>query len=302
MHGATVHVAARPNTSLFRLQAFNCNAVIHRMDLMERSSVQACLEDVQPHYIVHLATDTAHHRRHAAVTPVSENEPDPVILRQLLEAAGSLKTPPLAILRSGTIAEYGPRNALPFREDAKAYPVSAYGATMLHCTEIARQMAASLPFPVRTARLGQSYGLFQSTQFLIPALIAACIDGHPFHVRNPRDNRDLTAVEDVVDGLLAYLAAPQAPDIINIARGEAITMLETAQIIARAAHAPADLLSFGHHKEQSAALQCASVIRGRRSLNWFAKIDAPSGLARLVQAETQMRAAGQSTIEQRLSK
>lgn len=300
--GAEVHVAARHHTSLFRLRAFNCDAVIHRLDLMDRPAVQSCLEDLQPHYIVHLATDTAHHRRHAAVTPVSGNEPDPAILKQLLEVAAGLKTPPRAILRSGTVAEYGPQNTLPFREDDEAHPASAYGATMLRCTEIAQYMAASLPFPVRTARLGQSYGLLQSTQFLIPALIAACIEGHPFHIRNPQDNRDLTAVKDVVDGLLAYLTAPEAPDIVNIARGEAITMSETAQIIAHAANAPADLLSFGPKVKRSAASQCASIIRARRSLNWCAKIDAPTGLAKLVRAERQMRAMGDSSVEQRSSK
>lgn len=295
--GCEVHVAARPQNLLDRFNAMGAAPVVHRLDMSETDKLQRCLRAVMPHHIVHLATDTARSKRHGKADAASIDTNDADILVMLLEMAAALPQPPQTFVRSGTIAEYGAENTLPFREDEECKPSTAYGAAMLECTEIARRMARSTPFPIRTARLGHSYGLYQSDAFLIPALISACLERRPIHVHNPDDSRDLTCIDDVVAGLSALMAAAptQALDIVNLSRGEAVTMRETATIIADAAGMDIETISFGRHPFTSPSRQCASPMLAEKALGWRAGTDAQAGLRRLV-AQTARHMTGRQPI------
>ena len=270
----------RPSNTGWRLSGLCRPPTLHHLDIADADALEQCLRSVAPTQIIHLATNTAGSARHGAGRTAKSDEQDVAQLAALLRIAAALPEPPRAFIRSGSIAEYGP-TADPAHEDMPPRPTTAYGCAMLACTTYAQRIAPDLPFPVRTARLGQAYGLHQPTSFLIPALINACLMGDPFHVSRPDDTRDLTHIDDIVSGLCALLDAPEGtPDIINLSRGDGISIRRVADIIVDATECPADLIGFG--PLHSPSLQCASPSLAEIHLGWTPRIDAVHGLAALV--------------------
>ena len=275
-----MHVILRPSNTGWRLSGLCRRPTLHRLDIADTDALEQCLRSVTPTQIVHLATNTAGSARHEASGRADADGQDVALLAALLGIAAARPAPPRTFIRSGSIAEYGPA-AHPAREDMPPHPTTAYGCVMLECTRYAQRIAPRLPFTVRTARLGHTYGLLQPTSFLIPALINACLMGDPFHVSRPDDTRDLTHIDDIVSGLCALLDAPDdTPDILNLSRGEGVSMRMVAGIIADATGCPAGLLSFGPRHDPS--LQCASPSLATMHLGWTPRIDAVYGLAALV--------------------
>ncbi len=145
-----------------------------------------------------------------------------VELLTLVEAAASADEPPRLFLRTGSIAEYG-AGPVPFREEQREQPVTSYAAGIVAGSHYATVVAPRLPFPIVTARLSLVYGSGQAADFLVPALMSACLEGRPLVVERPLDRRDLIHVSDAVEALLRLAATSfRGGEIINVGSGEAV--------------------------------------------------------------------------------
>src|SRR3546814_4992508 len=105
--------------------------------------------------------------------------------------------PPRAVVRTGSIAEYG-TGPLPYREDQHEEPETPYAVTHVIGTEQLRRLASILPFPVVTVRLALVYGPGQSEDFLIPAMIRRCLEGQPLTVRHPRSEEHTSELQSLM--------------------------------------------------------------------------------------------------------
>src|SRR3546814_19954679 len=65
--------------------------------------------------------------------------------------------PPRAVVRTGSIAEYG-TGPLPYREDQHEEPATPYAGPHVIGTEQLRRSASILHFPVVTVRMEHGYG------------------------------------------------------------------------------------------------------------------------------------------------
>lgn len=290
--GAQVHALVRPGSAPVRLEAL-CNKIrMAPVDLHDACAVRSAVAAARPDLVFHFAgqnrgLDTASpdaaRKALAAILPPAIN---------LIDALAQLPAAPRAVVRAGTIAEYG-LSSLPYRESDREKPVNAYGAAMLAATRTIEMLAPGLAFPVTTARLALTYGPGQSDAFLIPRLVDAAICGRSVEVRRPGDRRDLIHVDDVVSAMLALACARDPRSrIINIGTGAAPSMREVAaEIVSASGCSPALIV----HRAQSAGEKFAE-LRSDPSLaralyGWSPQCSLRQGIRQLVAGR---RTPGQS--------
>ncbi len=232
--GHEVHVLLRPTSDAARLGDMLPTIGVHRLALGDRAALRACLDEVRPTNIYHLAYGTGlrHDRSLAGAGASLRNLSD--LLALVGEAAASAH-PPAFFLRTGSIAEYG-EAPIPFREDQREQPITGYAAAIVAGTHYAGAIAPALPFPLVTARLALVYGMGQAADFLVPGLVLASLKRQPFTIQRPLDRRDLIHVDDAVDALNRLSGSSlSGGEIVNIGSGKTIGVAELAERIARLA-------------------------------------------------------------------
>lgn len=278
--GHEVHVTVRPGSDHARLTRLGRELVRHSLDLRDEAALGRCLDDAAPERIVHLAASPRRPER-ADLGDVADFVRDDLgVLVRLLSLAAALPRPPAAFVRTGSLAEYGCA-PVPQAEAAREEPVTAYGAALVAATQIMGAIAPRLPFPVLTARLALVFGPEQSPDYLIPRLVAGCLEGSETVIRRPGDRRDLIHVDDVVDALM-QLVDERATGIVNIASGVAPTMREVAEeIVSLTGCAPA-LVRFEAGAPSGSAYLCCATDKARERFGIRPRTDWREGLAETV--------------------
>lgn len=257
---------------------------MHRLELADRSALDACFAAVVPIDVFHLGVATR-----LDVQPGLEDGVESVgdlgNMMTLLAAATSARQPPRMFLRSGSIAEYGPAAAAAVEGQREA-PKTPYAASLAAGTHYLQMLQPRLPFRGVTARLALVYGAGQSQAFFIPQTIDRLEKGQTVTLRRPDDRRDLIHVDDAIDGLLALADGSQLRGVaINIATGVAPTMHEVARMIARAMHADPRLVQIA--ADAAAGTQTtlvASPALAGAQIGWRARTPIAEGLRQLVPA------------------
>ena len=282
--GDKVHIITRPTSALDRLDGLAQGSLIaHPLDLSDKISVAACLKSVNPRHVFHLASMT---RPPQGANPFDVSrafEQDVLNLLFFIEALSELPQPPASFVRAGTLAEYGAA-PVPYREDVREQPLTAYGASMVSGTHHLSALKKHIPFPFVSARLALIYGPRQSTQFLIPLMIERCLARAPITIRNPNERRDLLYIDDVVDGLARLSdAMPLEAEIINLCTGEAPTMCEVAAFVVEATGADPALIQSGNAPvEGGASYLLGSPDRAQSILEWRAETTLRQGIQKTV--------------------
>lgn len=288
--GAEVHALVRPTTLLSgRLVP---GVTIHRADLTDRAALANILAAVSPTIVFHLATHTGRMAGGDLRNAARIVEEGTATLLALLLSVADLARPPFSFVRSGSLAEYG-SGSTPSREDQRERPIGAYAGALVAGTQLVAALQPQLPFPVRTARLGLTYGPRQSFAFLIPWLIEQCLAGKQALVRAPEQRRDLIFLDDVVSGLIALAHTKQQDTaIVNLSTGDAPTMREAALLVARCCGSDPQLLAFGKGSVGTAPqIVCGNPSKANELLNWRAARSLEAGLCRTVGRMRHERAA-----------
>lgn len=283
--GARVHALVRPGTSLNRIDDWRRKVRLHHVDLSDAPAVRLAVAAASPEFVFHLGSQN---RGLNSDGPEAALEAIETILRPLiglLEAAAALSTPPQAIFRAGTIAEYG-RSSLPFRERNREAPANAYGAAMLAATQFLEMLEPALPFHVVTMRLALTYGLGQSDKFLIPQLVDACLEGRRFEIQRPDDRRDLIHVDDVVSAFLAISRTRHTRSgVVNVCTGTAPSMREVAAEIIAATRCDPALIEQRRPLPGEAIAELRSDPSLARELYaWSPRVGLRQGLSQLISA------------------
>lgn len=280
--GYEVHVVARPGTDDSRLDAVDGAFTRHDFDLQSEEAIKRCLSDVSPEIVFHLAARPRRHEEAELNDAKAGIREHLNALLGLFGAASAVPHPPRKIVRTGSIAEYGAA-PVPYEEDSRELPVTAYGAELAAATHFIGGLQARLPFPVITARLALVYGPMQSTKFMIPLLIERCLAGQHCVVHNPGDRRDLVYVDDVVEALLRIADAPVSTRLVNVATGIAPTMREVAKLIVEHTGADPDLIEYGAGFSPRGIRDLrASTARAKDLFGWSMRVPLAEGLARTV--------------------
>lgn len=277
--GIEVHVFARRGARLDRLGSEPQVTVWHG-DITDADAVESCFKNVLPTAVFHLAADTAARRapsdRDQGLRALQVNLYG---LINMLNGAVSSGAPLQQFLRLGGLEEYG-AGPTPSREDQREEPRSPYSVSQVAATHWCRMMQPTLAFPVVTLRPALIFGPGQSSDFLIPALIEALLQGRRFATTEGRQCRDLIFVDDAIRAIRAASGTDGLHGaVVNVSSGRHYVIRDVVSMIADMLSARR-LLDIGlvPERQSDLAFLTGDPCKAQQQLQWQASTSLADGL------------------------
>jgi GDP-D-mannose dehydratase len=195
-----------------------------RMELRERESLLRGIEEIRPHYVIHLAAQSFVPR--ALENPRETLEINLMGTLNLLEALRQAKFSG-RLLYVGSGDEYGLIEAakLPVREDHPLRPRNPYAVSKAAAEMLCYQWAQTEKLDIVMARPFNHIGPGQDERFAISAfakqLAEIRLGRRPakIEVGNLEVSRDFSDVEDVARAYLLLLGKGKSGDVYNVCSG-----------------------------------------------------------------------------------
>ncbi|MFN3430866.1 MAG: SDR family NAD(P)-dependent oxidoreductase [Candidatus Sericytochromatia bacterium] len=189
------------------------------------------------------------------------------------------------VVMASSAAVYGNEPTLPKREDLPASPASPYAYSKWLNELDARYYGEHLGLETVCLRYFNVFGPRQRPDSPYSGVISIAADrllgDRPFTVFGTGEQtRDFVYVDDVAGAVMAALQAENLRhEVINVARGERVTLLELLRTMGQAAgHEPA--LSFAEARPGDVMHSLADVSRLDERLGYRAEVSLADGLAR----------------------
>ena len=201
-------------------------------DVRDAETVAQAMDGVE--VVFHLAASVGNTR--SIEHPIEDSEINVLGTLRVLEAARHHKVRKVVFSSSAGI--FGELKTLPIREDHPVEPDSPYGASKLAAEKLCLAYAKLYPsLECICLRYFNVFGPNQdpSSQYsaVIPKFITAILeDKQPTIYGDGTQSRDFTYVENnIIGNILACSAQQVAGEIMNLACGESINLLELVRII-----------------------------------------------------------------------
>jgi UDP-glucose 4-epimerase len=252
-------------------------SILFRADVREATEVAVAVTAFRPEVIFHLAAQI--NVRNSVADPALDARTNIAGTINVLEAARGVGAAVINVSTGGAI--YGDTDIVPTPESVEPLPAAPYGQSK-YCAERYVGLYGRL-FGLRaaTARLGNVYGPRQDPlgEAGVIAIFCGLLDdgGRPSVYGTGRQTRDYVYVGDVVGGLLALLAHPEARGEYNIGTGRASSVLdiiEALQPYAKGDFAP----EFADARAGEIECSCLDVTHAREELGWSSQVDLAEGL------------------------
>jgi NAD dependent epimerase/dehydratase len=138
------------------------------------------------------------------------------------------------ILITSTSETYGTAQHIPIDENHPIVCQYTYSASKIGADQLAVSYYRSFGLPVKIVRPFNTYGPRQSFRAIIPTIIGQILEGREKVILgNIHPTRDLTFVEDTVDGFIQILASKETlGSVTNIGMNREISMGDLVGLIA----------------------------------------------------------------------
>jgi nucleoside-diphosphate-sugar epimerase len=187
---------------------------IFTVDLLDRASVAAAVEQVRPDVVVHLA----------GIAFVAHGDAEQMYrvnvagTRNLLEALAAGPHKPSCVLLASSANIYGNAQAAVIDESVAPSPANDYAVSKLAMEYMARLWMDRLPIVI--ARPFNYTGVGQSENFLVPKIVSHFRKGaHRIELGNLAIARDFSDVRMVARSYRRLLAAAPAGEAFNVCSG-----------------------------------------------------------------------------------
>ena len=152
--------------------------------------------------------------------------------QRLLEAAMHIKTLQRFVYASSS-SVYGNTNVLPIKENVTPQPVSPYGVTKLAAEHLCVLYHRNFGVPTVSLRYFTVYGPRQRPDMAFNRFCHAILRHQPIHIfGDGTQTRDFTYISDIVEAnILAATSQNATGEVINIAGGSRVTMLEVVEAL-----------------------------------------------------------------------
>ena len=114
------------------------------------------------------------------------------------------------VVLTSTSEVYGTARYVPIDEAHPLQGQSPYSASKIGADKLAESFHAAYGMPVTTVRPFNTYGPRQSARAVIPAIISQALLSPEIRLGNLESTRDMTYVDDTVDGFLKVAASREA--------------------------------------------------------------------------------------------
>jgi UDP-glucuronate 4-epimerase len=181
-----------------------------RVDVGDRSAVEALFRRHRPERVVHLAAQPG--VRYSVDNPHAYVDANVVGFLNVLEGCRHGGVGHLVFASSSSV--YGANTRLPFSvHDNVDHPVSLYAATKKANELMAHTYAHLYRLPCTGLRFFTVYGPWGRPDMALFLFTRAILEDRPIDVFDEgRMQRDFTYIDDVVEGVVRVLAKPPVPD------------------------------------------------------------------------------------------
>lgn len=182
---------------------------------------------------------------------------------------------------------YGSAQSVPIAESHPVNPQSPYAATKAAADFLALTFYRSFDLPVTVVRPFNTYGPRQSARAVIPAILIQILNGkETIKLGALTPTRDLTYVEDTVDGVIRAGESPDAVgEIINLGSNSQISIADLAVLISRCLDRGIKI-DFERGRERpeksEVARLMADISKARRILQWEPSYSLEKGLQKTI--------------------
>jgi len=213
----------------------------------------------------------------------------------VLEAARRVGVPKFLLASSSSV--YGAHNELPFREDQPLLsPMSPYAATKIACEALCHTYHHVHGLQVTCLRLFTVYGPRQRPDLAISSFVRRMFAGEPVPIYGDgTSSRDYTFVGDVVRGFLAALEQDWGFQVVNLASGQPVSLMELVKALeavlgveARIEWLPAQPGDMPH--------TWGDIGRARDLLGWRPAVGLQEGLTAFVEWYRRRSAEGEGAV------
>jgi nucleoside-diphosphate-sugar epimerase len=188
---------------------------IFAVDLLDRASVAAAIEQVRPDVVVHLA----------GIAFVAHNDADQMYrvnvvgTRNLLEALAAGAHKPSSVLLASSANIYGNADVPVIDENVPPAPANDYAVSKLAMEIMARLWMDRLPITI--ARPFNYTGVGQTENFLLPKIVSHFRkEARRIELGNLAIARDFSDVRTVAKSYRRLLAAAPAGEAFNVCSGQ----------------------------------------------------------------------------------
>ncbi|MGZ3642345.1 MAG: NAD-dependent epimerase/dehydratase family protein [Ktedonobacteraceae bacterium] len=152
--------------------------------------------------------------------------------QRLLEEAMHVHTLQRFVYASSS-SVYGNTNVLPIKENVTPQPVSPYGVTKLAAEHLCTLYHRNFGVPTVSLRYFTVYGPRQRPDMAFNRFCHAILRHQPIHIfGDGTQTRDFTYISDIVEAnVLAATRQNVAGEVMNIAGGSRVTMLEVIEVL-----------------------------------------------------------------------
>jgi len=268
-----------------------------KLDLTDREGVAALFADVKPKAVVNLAAQAG--VRYSLESPATYVDSNVVGFLNILE--GCRAHPPAHLLYASTSSIYGNHANMPFNvHDAAVHPITLYSATKAANEAMAHAYAHLFGIPATGFRFFTVYGPWGRPDMALFKFTDAILKGQPIDVYGEgKMQRDFTYVDDIVDGLVAALDRPPAPNpawdathpdpatsaapwrILNLGASRKVELMRYIEVLEEKLQKRATLNLLPMQPGDVAATD-ADVAQTRAVLGYQPKIGVEEGVARFV--------------------
>ncbi len=192
------------------------------------------------------------------------------------------------VVVTSTSEVYGTAQVVPITESHPVNPQSPYAATKAAADLLALSFYRSFNLPVVVVRPFNTYGPRQSARAVIPTIIVQILNGKKkIRLGALTPTRDLTYVEDIVDGFIRAGECPGAiGEIINLGSNSEISIGDLAQLISKYLDKNIEIESEQDRKrpEKSEVERLiADNTKAKQILNWAPKCNLEKGLKKTIE-------------------
>lgn len=180
-----------------------------------------------------------------------------------------------------TICVYGDVGVYPILEDETLpNPSEIYAASKYSAEWIVRGYGINFSLPYTILRIATTYGPGCCPELGVHVFLKQALHGEPITVHGDgTQERTLTYVEDIVDGLVSPLSRMDsaAGNIFNISSSERVTAIGMARLVKEVTGSDSEIV-FVPQRPHNTLHEHIAVSKARRLLKWQAKTEFRDGL------------------------
>jgi dTDP-glucose 4,6-dehydratase len=249
---------------------------LEKLDICDRSSIQALLAAVKPDAVVNFAAESHVDRSILDSGPFIQT--NVVGTQVLLDASRQAKIS--RFVQVSTDEVYGSLGTEGFfTEETPLAPNSPYSASKTAADVLVRAYCHTFGFPAVITRCSNNYGPYQFPEKIIPLFISRALEDKPLPVYGKGENvRDWIHVLDHCRGIDAALRQGRPGEVYNLGGHEEIRNIDLTRMLLELLGKPQTLIEFvsdrpGHDLRY--AIDCS---KAERELGWKPQVDFRQGI------------------------